>query len=317
MASILKAQNLTKIYSLGGLFSRTRITAVDRISFSVQPTEIFTLAGESGCGKTTTARMILGFEYPTAGELLYEDQNLTEVRDKKAWFKKVQAVFQNPFETFNPLRKVEDYFFETIHNFHLGKNEREAEELIEEKLQAVGLSFCDISGKYPGELSGGQLQRASIARSLLTNPSLLIADEPVSMVDASLRMSVVNLFRKLCDSFQVSVIYITHDLATAYYISDRIAIMFRGHIVETGPVDQVLENPKHPYTKLLIESIPQPDPQIQEKAPIKFLEEREEYLRKGCKFSGRCPEVMEICKQKVPDDTSLDGTVVKCHLYQK
>ena len=137
------------------------------------------------------------------------------------------------------------------------------------------------------------------------------------MVDASLRMSVVNLFRKMCDSFQVSVIYITHDLATAYYISDRIAIMFRGHIVETGPVDQVLENPKHPYTKLLIESIPQPDPQIPEKAAIQFLEEKEEYLRKGCKFSGRCPEVMEICKQQVPEDTSLDGTVVKCHLYQK
>ena len=137
------------------------------------------------------------------------------------------------------------------------------------------------------------------------------------MVDASLRMSVVNLFRKMSDSFRVSVIYITHDLATAYYISDRIAIMFRGNIVEIGPVDQVLENPKHPYTKLLIESIPQPDPQIPEKVPIKILEEKEEYLRKGCKFSGRCPEVQNICKQQIPEDISLNGTVVKCHLYQK
>ena len=317
MTAILKARNLTKIYSLGGLFSRTKITAVDRVSFSVQPAEIFTLAGESGCGKTTTARMILGFEYPTAGELLYENQNLVELRDKKAWFKKVQAVFQNPFETFNPLRKVEDYFFETIQNFRLDKSMKKAEELIEEKLQAVGLSLCDIAGKYPGELSGGQLQRPSIARALVTNPSHLIADEPVSMVDASLRMSVVNLFRKMSDSFRVSVIYITHDLATAYYISDRIAIMFRGNIVEIGPVDQVLENPKHPYTKLLIESIPQPDPQIPEKVPIKILEEKEEYLRKGCKFSGRCPEVQNICKQQIPEDISLNGTVVKCHLYQK
>ena len=148
MTAILKARNLTKIYSLGGLFSRTKITAVDRVSFSVQPAEIFTLAGESGCGKTTTARMILGFEYPTAGELLYENQNLVELRDKKAWFKKVQAVFQNPFETFNPLRKVEDYFFETIQNFRLDKSMKKAEELIEEKLQAVGLSLCDIAGKY-------------------------------------------------------------------------------------------------------------------------------------------------------------------------
>lgn len=317
MSAALKAQNLTKVFSLGGLFSRTKITAVDRVSFVVQPAEIFTLAGESGCGKTTTARMILGFEFPTAGELLYHDENVQELREKKEWFKKVQAVFQNPFETFNPLRKVECYFFETIWNFHLVKTQKEAHDLIEEKLQAVGLSFSEIAGKYPGELSGGQLQRASIARSLLTNPSLLIADEPVSMVDASLRMSIVNLFREMSDSLGLSVIYITHDLATAYYISDRIAIMFRGNMVETGPVEAVLDKPKHPYTKLLIESIPQPDPLKQQITSIKILEEREEYLRKGCKFSGRCPEVMDICKQKEPEDVSVDGEVVKCHLYQR
>lgn len=317
MSATLKVQNLTKVFSLGGLFSRTKITAVDRVSFVVQPAEIFTLAGESGCGKTTTARMILGFEFPTSGELLYHDENVQELREKKEWFKKVQAVFQNPFETFNPLRKVECYFFETIWNFHLVKAQKEAYDLVEEKLQAVGLSFSEIAGKYPGELSGGQLQRASIARSLLTNPSLLIADEPVSMVDASLRMSIVNLFREMSDALGLSVIYITHDLATAYYISDRIAIMFRGNMVETGPVEAVLDKPKHPYTKLLIESIPQPDPLKQQITPIKFLEEREEYLRKGCKFSGRCPEVINICKQKVPEDVSVDGEVVKCHLYQR
>ena len=317
MVATLKAQNLTKVYSLGGLLSRNKITAVDRVSFSVQPAEIFTLAGESGCGKTTTARMILGFEFPTSGELYYEDQDVVGLKDKKAWFRKVQAVFQNPFETFNPLRKVECYFYETIQNFHLEKGGGRTQKLFEEKLEAVGLSLPDIAGKYPGELSGGQLQRASIARSLLTNPSLLIADEPVSMVDASLRMSVVNLFREMSDSLRVSVIYITHDLATAYYISDRIAIMFRGNIVESGPVNQVLEKPKHPYTKLLIESIPQPDPRMQPKTPIQFLEEKEEYLRQGCKFSGRCPEVMEICKQKVPEDISFDDVVVKCHLYHK
>jgi len=186
VVATLKAQNLTKVYSLGGLLSRNKITAVDRVSFSVQPAEIFTLAGESGCGKTTTARMILGFEFPTSGELYYEDQDVVGLKDKKAWFRKVQAVFQNPFETFNPLRKVECYFYETIQNFHLEKDGIKTQKLFEEKLQAVGLSLPDIAGKYPGELSGGQLQRASIARSLLTNPSLLIADEPVSMVDASL-----------------------------------------------------------------------------------------------------------------------------------
>lgn len=316
MSTILKANNLTKIFSLGGLLSRTKITAVDHVSFTVESSEIFTLAGESGCGKSTTARMILGFEIPTSGELHYLDQNIQSVKDKKAWFKEVQAVFQNPFESFNPLRKVESYFFETVNNFHIEKNEKRAEQLIEEKLQAVGLTYHEIAGKYPGELSGGQLQRSSIARSLLTNPSLLIADEPVSMVDASLRMSIVNLFREMRDSFGVSVIYITHDLATAYYISDRIAIMFRGNIVETGSVEEVLGNPKHPYTKLLIESIPQPDPHQQPKTLIKFLEEKEEYLRKGCKFSGRCPEVMDICKKITPKDVLIDGVMVKCHLFK-
>lgn len=317
MPVVLEVKDLTKVFSLGSLFSRLRIKAVDQISFTVKPAEIFTLAGESGCGKTTTARMILGFEPPTSGEIRYQTQKIEKFQDKKAWFKEVQAVFQNPFETFNPLRKVECYFFETIHNYQLDKEGRKASILIEEKLQQVGLSLSEIAGKYPGELSGGQLQRASIARSLLTNPFLLVADEPVSMVDASLRMSIVNLFRKLRDSLEVSVIYITHDLATAYYVSDRIGIMFRGNIVETGSVEEVLGKPKHPYTQLLLESIPKPDPQERYKTSITFLEEKEEYLRSGCKFAGRCPEVQEICKQKAPEDVSVNGVVVKCHKYIK
>ncbi|HSV32329.1 MAG TPA: ABC transporter ATP-binding protein [Atribacteraceae bacterium] len=317
MSTILEAQNLTKVFFFGGLFSRLRITAVDRISLNIQSAEIFTLAGESGCGKTTAARMIMGFESPTSGEIKYRDKKMNEFRNRKAWFKEAQAVFQNPFETFNPLRKVECYFFEAIHNYHLRQNEDKAQDIIEKKLQAVGLSFPEIAGKYPAELSGGQLQRASIARSLLTDPSLLVADEPVSMVDASLRMSIVNLFRQLSDNVGVSVIYITHDLATAYYISDRIAIMFRGNIVESGPVEEVLEKPKHPYTKLLIESIPKPNPQLEKGTDIKILEEKEEYLRKGCKFAGRCSEVMEVCKKTFPEDVALDKVLVKCHKYVK
>ena len=317
MQAILETQNLTKVFSFGGLFSRLRITAVDNVSLHIQPAEIFTLAGESGCGKTTTARMIMGFETPTSGEIQYRSKKVEEFGNRKAWFKEVQAVFQNPFETFNPLRKVESYFFEAIHNFHLAHNEKKARDIIEEKLQAVGLSLPEISGKYPAELSGGQLQRTSVARALLTNPSLLVADEPVSMVDASLRMSIVNLFRNLSESYGVSVIYITHDLATAYYISDRIAIMFRGNIVESGPVEEVLGNAKHPYTRLLIESIPKPDPELEKRADITLLEEKEEYLREGCKFSGRCPEVTDVCKKTVPDDYTLDGVVVKCHKYAK
>jgi peptide/nickel transport system ATP-binding protein len=182
----------------------------------------------------------------------------------------------------------------------------------------VGLSFEEIRGRYPSELSGGQLQRASIARALLTNPSLLIADEPVSMVDASLRMSIVNLFKDLKKKFGLSVFYITHDLATAYYVSDRITIMFRGNIVETGPVEAVLTEPKHPYTQLLKDSIPEPDPKKEWNEQIEFSEiEREEYLRGGCKFAGRCSLSMDKCKSESPKEVYIDSVMVKCHRYER
>jgi peptide/nickel transport system ATP-binding protein len=195
-------------------------------------------------------------------------------------------------------------------------SKQQAIELIDQKLRLVGLTYQEFAGKYPNEFSGGQLQRISIARALLSNPTLLIADEPVSMVDASLRMSIVNLFKKLRDTLGVSILYITHDLATAYYVSDRIAIMFRGNIVEMGTVEQVLMNPRHPYSKLLRDSIPQADPKKRWTTEISLSElEHEEYLRQGCKFAGRCPEVMEICKGVVPADINVEGVLVKCHLY--
>ena len=317
MEKILIVKNLTKIFSIGSLIFKTRITAVDNISFDVKRAEIFTLAGESGCGKTTTARIILGFEYPTSGEVIFDGKPISVWRKKrKEFMKRVQAVFQNPFESFNPLLTIDDIFFETVRNYRLAANHEEARELIEEKLKIVGLSFSDIYGRYPSELSGGQLQRASIARSLLSDPLLLVADEPVSMVDASLRMSIVNLFAQLRDQMNMSIIYITHDLATAYYISDRIAIMFRGDIVEMGPVEKVLIEPKHPYTHLLCESIPEPDPQKRWKKEISIVDtEHREYLRQGCKFAGRCSKVMEICKKEKPEGTIIDGVFVKCHLY--
>jgi len=180
----------------------------------------------------------------------------------------------------------------------------------------VGLTYAEFAGKYPNEFSGGQLQRISIARALLTNPKLIVADEPVSMVDASLRMSIVNLFKQLRDELGVSILYITHDLATAYYVSDRIAVMFRGNIVEMGTVEQVLMNPKHPYSKLLRDSIPQADPQKRWTTRVTLSElEHEEYLRQGCKFAGRCPDVMDICRGVVPADIITDDVQVKCHLY--
>jgi len=317
MEKLLEVAKLTKTFSLGSIFSRTRITAVDNVSFHLAPAEIFTLAGESGCGKTTTARIIMGFERATAGAIIHSGKK--EVKNEKIWFTEgVQAIFQDPFGTFNPLRTVDSYFFETVQSYKLAKGRDAAIDLIDRKLQAVGLSYEEFAGKYPSEFSGGQLQRMSIARALLTDPKLLIADEPVSMVDASLRMAIVNLFQRLRDEFGVSVLYITHDLATAYYVSDRIAIMFRGNIVEMGTVEEVLMAPKHPYTQLLRDSIPEADPQRQWQGRVKLSDqEQEEYLQQGCRFAGRCPHVMAVCRQVEPPDLQVEGALVKCHLYSQ
>ncbi len=317
MSKILELQNITRVFHVGNMVSRVRITAVDSVSLHVDSAEIFGLAGESGCGKTTIARMILGFEEPGSGTIIYGRKDGKPAAGKKARsIARVQGIFQNPFEAFNPLRRVERYFFETVHNFHLASDRTAALARIDESLKTVGLNYKDISGRYPSEFSGGQLQRISIGRALLTKPSLLIADEPVSMVDASIRMSIVNLFQDLKKEFGISVIYITHDLATAYYVCNRIAIMFRGNIVEMGDVDKVLMKPKHPYTERLRESIPEPDPSKRWTTKMDLSEsEQEEYLRIGCKFAGRCTRVMERCKREVPQDVDVDGVLVKCFLY--
>lgn len=317
--TILRVNHLTKIFTIGSIFSRTKIVAVNDVSFDVKSGEIFTLAGESGCGKTTIAKILLGFETPTSGTVEYKGQRIDNLKPKErfALKKEIQAVFQNPFSTFNPLRKVDRYFFEALLNFGIVEDETKAAKIIREKLEAVGVAYEEFCEKYPSEFSGGQLQRISIARALLTNPTLLIADEPVSMVDASLRMSIVNLFKDLRDKFGLSVLYITHDLATAYYVSDRMAVMFRGEIVELGPAEKVLEEPKHPYTRLLRESVPEPDPSKRWTSKVVLMEqEHEEYLRTGCKFAGRCPNAMEICTKQSPDHYEVNGVKVKCFLYR-
>ena len=281
---------------MGGILSRDRITANDGISFHVNAAEIFVLAGESGCGKTTAAKIILGFEEPTSGIVVHNGKR--DAKNTRPWIDQgVQAIFQDPFATFNPLRKVDRYFLETVRNFRLASTRAEEIELMDEKLLAVGMSYNEISGKYPSEFSGGQLQRISIARALLTNPVLLIADEPVSMVDASLRMAIVNLFKQLRDEIGVSVVYITHDLATAYYVGDRIAVMFRGSIVEMGPAEEVLTHPRHPYTNLLRESVPEADPSHRWQSAVTLSDtDAEEFKRMGCKFAGRCPFVEGVCR---------------------
>lgn len=318
MNTILEFQDVSKVFQMGGMFSRLRITAVDKVSLCVGAGEIYGLAGESGSGKSTLAKLILGFEEPTSGTIIHRDKNGQPITGKEVWRSAgVQAVFQNPFETFNPLRQVERYFFRVIDNYRLASSKGEALERINKSLELVGLNYDAIAGRYPGEFSGGQLQRVSIARALLNEPALLIADEPVSMVDASLRMSIMNLFRELVDRLGLGVVYITHDLATAYYVCDRIGIMFKGNIVATGDVDKVLMEPKHPYVQLLRDCILEPDLRKRKRTRVKLAEsDTEDYLRVGCKFAGRCPHVMEICRRVMPQDILVDGQLVKCHLFQ-
>jgi peptide/nickel transport system ATP-binding protein len=320
---LLDVRHAARYFHVGGLFNGTRLMAVNDVSFSLEKDrpEIFTIAGESGSGKTTLSRMILRDLDPSTGEVIFENRSVTTIRkgsEFKSFMKKVQPVFQNPFETFNPLRRVEEYLIDTAINFGAAADRKSALIVVDRVLHLVGLSLEELSRRYPHELSGGQIQRVSVARSLIPNPSLILADEPVSMVDASLRMAIVNLFKKLRDEEGVSVIYITHDLATAYYISNRIAIMLRGFVVEMGPVEAVLGNPLHPYTQLLKESVPAPDP-VDKEAWAKRIglstQEVKEYSQMGCKFAARCPKALDKCRQNDPPDVEIEGRTVKCCLY--
>ncbi|PCI88234.1 MAG: ABC transporter ATP-binding protein [Hyphomicrobiales bacterium] len=260
MNKLLEVKNVVKKFNTGGLFSNKKLTAVNDVSFTLDKNkpEIFTIIGESGSGKTTLARMILGLETTTHGEILHEGKRVDGNANRSTrmnFMRSVQPVFQNPFEAFNPLKKIDQYLVSTTKELLQIEDDEEVKTIIDDNLQKVGLSHAEIMGRYPHELSGGQLQRTAIARALICNPSLLVADEPVSMVDASLKMSIVNLLQSLRDDFGVNVIYITHDLATAYYISDRIIIMQKGLVVEMGPARPILDDPKHPYSQLLKASV--------------------------------------------------------------
>ena len=260
MSDLLDVSHVSKRFTMGGLLSRKTVQAVDdaSLSLSAETPEIFTIIGESGSGKTTLARMILGLELPSSGEISFRGKTVSHKvgrQERLEFMANVQPVFQNPFEAFNPLKRIDRYLDSTARRFLRLRHRDEIDAAMDGALQKVGLSLAEVKGRYPHEMSGGQLQRAAIARALIPNPPLLVADEPVSMVDASLRMSIVNLLRSLRDDLKVSVIYITHDLATAYYISNRLIIMQRGRIVEMGDARTVLDNPEHPYSRLLKASV--------------------------------------------------------------
>jgi ABC-type glutathione transport system ATPase component len=258
--NLLDVENVNKTFAGGGLFSRHVNQAVADVSFSLSADkpEVFTIIGESGSGKTTLAGMILNSTTPTSGTIRFNGRDLREIRSRRErieFMRHVQAVFQNPFEAFNPLKRIDRYLLSAAQRFADCREPAEQTVRADEALRKVGLSLTEVGGRYPHEMSGGQLQRIAIARALVSNPSLIVADEPVSMIDASLRVTVINLFKRLRNEFGVSIIYITHDLATAYYISDRLIIMQKGRVVESGDARAVLSAPQHPYAIKLREAV--------------------------------------------------------------
>jgi peptide/nickel transport system ATP-binding protein len=263
--------------------------------------------------------LMLGFIAPTSGEVLYRGQNLWK-SSKPVWRqfrREVQAIFQDPFEVYNPFYRVDHVLTLPISKFKLAKSKAARQQMMEEALTRVGLRPSDTLGRYPHELSGGQRQRIAIARALLLDPKVIIADEPVSMVDASLRATILKSLQRLRDEMGISILYITHDLATAYHIGERIVVLYQGQVAEAGDVQSVITNPQHPYTQLLVSSIPWPDPNrrwgwIETSASTGMFLSTE-----GCAFAPRCPHVMDICRKERPSlFRTGDTCAAACFLYQ-
>jgi len=260
--NLLEIRGASKVYQRGLLSSKATI-ALKEFSLILKQDEptILTVAGESGSGKTTLAMLLLGFITATTGEILYKGKNIAGLvgKERMAYRREVQAVFQDPFAVFNPFYKVDHLLTVPIRQFKLARTRAEARDKMEEALNSVGLRPEDVLGRFPHQLSGGQRQRINVARALLLKPRLLIADEPVSMVDASLRANILESLRNLHRDHGVSIIYITHDLTTAYHVADNIIILYKGDVVEKGDVESVIRNPQHRYTQLLVDSIPWPN----------------------------------------------------------
>lgn len=304
---LLEVKNISKTFKIGGLITGTKLLAVDNVSFTLEqekPT-ILSIVGESGSGKTTLARMILKLVEPTGGQIFVGGKNVSEMKKQIDTFKfrrTIQPIFQNPFQTFSMRKKIDTYLYETALNLNIAKNKQEAEDVIEETLASVGLHFSSITNKYLNQFSGGELQRISIARAMIPQPRVIVADEPVSMIDASMRMNIVNLFMELRQKYQCSFIYITHDLSTAYHVSDVTTIMYQGSMVEYGDSEAILTDPFHPYTELLLDSIPIVGKKWSDQT-VNIPESTVEIQQKTatcCKFADRCPYVQDICRQHIP-----------------
>jgi len=325
VTSLLEAQHVTRVFG-GGLLQRGGTIAVDGVSLVINEDKpsITTIAGESGSGKTTLARLLLGVIQPTRGSILYRGENLTRMdrHARRKFRREVQAIFQDPYEAYNPVYKVDQTLTTPVRKLGLVRSKEDAQRRIEDSLRLAGLRPEETLGRYPHQLSGGQRQRIMVARALLLNPRVILADEPVSMVDASLRATILESLVRLKRDLGISLVYITHDLTTAYQVSQNIYILYRGSVAEVGSVDKVIRDPKHPYTRLLVNSIPLPDPDMhwggdaaaETKAAAPTVPVKEIH---GCKFANRCPYVMAECWELPPPlYRTSDDRAVACYLYK-
>lgn len=318
--NLLEIKNLNVTYrTKKGLIGKIQtVHAVNNVSLDIQKGEILAIAGESGCGKSTLAKAIMKLVQSDSGEILLNGENVLNLKhnkDLKKFYQKVQMIFQNPYSSLNPKMKIGEILKEPlIINTNLKKEE--ITKIVEEKIKKVGLDKSALN-LYPHEFSGGQRQRIAIARSLILNPEFIIADEPVSALDVSIQAQIINLLKQLKEDFNLTFLFISHDLSVIKYLSDRIAIMYLGEVVEIGRTEEIFKNPKHPYTKALLSSVPELNPQ-DEKERIHLQGElpSPENLPTGCKFHTRCPYVMEICKTSTPQVKEFSDTHnCKCFLY--
>ncbi|MGB8453076.1 MAG: ABC transporter ATP-binding protein [Anaerocolumna sp.] len=313
---LLEIKKVSKFFQIGGMLSKKKLIAVDDVSIDIDAGKpvILSIVGESGCGKSTLCKMILRMHDSDQGDIVLSGR---AYKDRKGYnpfrFRlDVQPIFQNPYESFSMRKTVDSYLFNTALRLKIVKNYKEAEKLVDDTLKSVGMSLEVVKGKYPAQFSGGELQRVSIARALITRPKLIIADEPVAAIDASMKMNIVNLFKELKDKYNVSFIYVTHDLSTAYYVSDYIATLYRGCLIEYGQAKEIMDDPAHPYTELLMNAVPRVGEKWNQELVMPETENKE-YAITYCKFAPRCPYSTDECRKSRPEATDLAaGRKVMC-----